>query len=44
MKNKYTIQFLKVESPLYNLFWQVPQYGLPPPFKLKKLQPYSIFF
>ena len=36
-KNKPTIQFFKVEFSLYNLFWQVPQYGLPP-LKQKKLQ------
>ena len=25
-KNKSTIQFFKVESPLHNLFWQIPPY------------------
>ena len=27
-KNKYTLPFFKVESPLGSLFWQVPIYGL----------------
>ena len=37
-KNKYTIQFYKVEFPPCNLFWQVPPCYLLP-LKLKELQP-----
>ena len=33
---EYTIQFFKVDSPLQNLFWQVPPYQ-------KKLQPPFFF-
>ena len=37
-KNKYTIQFLKVESPFTTYFGKAfPPYGLPPTLKMKKM-------
>ena len=38
-KNKYTIQFVKVESPLHNSIWQAPPIWTPPllPFQMKKM-------
>ena len=35
---EYTIQFFKVDSPLQNLFWQVP------PIRQKTPTPFKIFF